>query len=238
MVWKQLVNVVLVTTTVYLVFLLVTKFMGRKTIAGMTMFDFVAGVTMGAIGGGFITHYFRGAPVTIAALAVMGLLVILTGKACMVSLRVRRILTGEPMVVIRNGKILEDTMKKTRYNVDNLMANLRQSNVFDLGTVEFAILEPDGSLSVQKKSQQQPVTPADLGISTGYKGLACPVVRDGRAVDKNLALNGLDRDWLRQRLAALGIRDVGDVFFAALYTDGTLYVDRKEDGLADEHRFI
>jgi len=236
--WRQLAGVVLVTTAVYFLFLLVTRFMGRKTIAGMTMFDFVAGVTMGSIGGGFINYFFKGAPVTIAALLVMGILVVLTGEASLASLRVRKILTGEPMVVIRNGKILEKTMKKARYNVDNLLANLRQKNVFDLGMVEFAVLEPDGHLSVQKKSQREPLTPADLGLSTGYRGIACPVVRDGKVVNKNLALCGLDSGWLLRELAALGAGDVTDVFFAALNTDGTLYVDWKKDGFTDEAAFL
>ncbi len=238
MFWRQLAQVVLVTTIVYLLFLLVTKFMGRKTISGMTVFDFIAGVSMGSLGGGFITHYFQGAPVTIAALPVLGLLVVLTGEASLVSLKIRRILIGEPMVVIKNGQILEDTMKKARYNLDNLVSNLRQNNVFDLGMVEFAVLEPDGRISVQKKSQREPLTPADLGLPTIYKGIACPVVREGKVVDKNLALNGLDAGWLRRQLAARGGGDVTDIFFAALNTDGTLYVDWKKDGFDDEHRFL
>ena len=207
---------------------MIAKFIGRKLLSGMTFFDFIAGSTMGSIAGGFINHYFKGAPVSVFSLVVMGALLILTEKATLLSLPVRKMLSGEPLIVISNGKIVEENMKKARYNFDNLMSNLRQQGVFDFSTVEFAVLEPNGKLSVLQKSQDRPLTPGDIHLSTAYKGMPSILIREGKIVDRNLQKNNLDRQWLMHKLHEQGLTGPEEVFVALLQTDGVLYVDKND----------
>ena len=84
----------------------------------------------------------------------------------LVSRPARKLIAGEPTIVIHNGKILEDKMKKMQYNVDELTMQLREKGYFDLSQVEFAIMETNGALSVLPKSQYRPLTPRDLGLKT------------------------------------------------------------------------
>ncbi|HOI38589.1 MAG TPA: DUF421 domain-containing protein, partial [Bacillota bacterium] len=98
-------------------------------------------------------------------------------------------------------------------------------DVFDIGEVEFAILETNGTLSVLKKTQFQPITRSDMSISTEYQGIGTELIYSGVIFDQNLEQVHLDRSWLDAQLRKKGILDSRDVFLAVLDTSGNLYVD-------------
>lgn len=208
------------------------RLLGKQQIGQLTFFEYVNGITFGSIAAVLATDvepthtwlHFLG-------LTLFAALTYLMGSVALHSRPARKLIAGEPTIVVHNGKILEDNMRKMRYNLDELNMQLREKNIFNLGDVEYAILEPDGNLSVLPKSQKRPVTAADLGLPTGYEGLASELVVDGQVVFQNLRQNNLSVEWLRQALAARGITDLGEVAYAALNSDGTLYVDLKRDNL-------
>jgi len=154
---------------------------------------------------------------------------IMTAYLNLKSLAARKIIEGEPILIIQNGKILKQNMLRLRYNVDDLEMQLRSKNIFNFSEVEFALVESNGQLSVLKKSQHLPATPQDLGKPTGYKGLATEIIKDGDVLEQNLGQNNLDFKWLYNELAKHNVSRVEDVFYAALNTDGTLYIDLKGD---------
>ena len=208
--------------------LILTRLMGRKLLSQMTYFDFVTAITIGTIGATFITVEVQGFIILLSPV-ILSLLVILTGYITLKSVPARKILEGEPLVLIQNGKILENNLKNVRYNIDDLMMLLREKKVFNMDEVEFAILEPNGKLSVQKKSQYLPVSAKDLNISTKYKGISSEMIRDGEIVHQNIEQNNLSYEWLYNQLQNNDIENIDDVFLATLSTEGTLYVDLKKD---------
>jgi uncharacterized membrane protein YcaP (DUF421 family) len=139
----------------------------------------------------------------------------------------RKLTNSEPVVVIANGRIIEQNMRKIRCQTTQLMMLLREKNAFNIGDVEFAVFETDGKLSVLKKSQQQPLTPADMKIPTPYKGLNKDLIIDGNVMRENLASANINEEGLRDMLAAQGIRDVREVFYGGVDTSGNLYVSKK-----------
>lgn len=208
--------------------MILTRLMGRKLLSQMTYFDFVTAITIGTIGATFITVEVQGFIILLSPV-ILSLLVILTGYLTLKSVPARKILEGEPLVLIQNGKILENNLKNVRYNIDDLMMLLREKKVFNMDEVEFAILEPNGKLSVQKKSQYLPVSAKDLNISTKYKGISSEMIRDGEIVHQNIEQNNLSYEWLYNQLQNNDIENIDDVFLATLSTEGTLYVDLKKD---------
>ena len=120
-------------------------------------------------------------------------------------------------------------MGRLNYSFDYLVQQLRQENVFDIGKVEFAILEPSGELSIQLKSQYNPLTPHDLNVSTHYEGLTTEVVLDGKIIESNLGQRNVNPQWLYQELAKRGIKSIEEVAFAALASNGNLYLDLYRD---------
>lgn len=225
---QEYIQAIWTTLVIFVMLVILTRIVGRKLLSQITFFDFVTGVTIGTIAGAYVVNEVKGNAVLLSPV----ILVICTlglGYLTVKSLKMRKIFRGEPIVIIQNGKILEDNMFKSRYTLDALEMQLRENQVFDINEVEFAVLEADGKLSVLKKTPYNPVTPGDLNLKTNYKGLASELIKDGKVLEQNLKQNQLDINWLYKELYQQGIDDISKVMLANLNTDGSLYIDLKEE---------
>jgi len=142
---------------------------------------------------------------------------------------VRKVVEGEPTVVIEKGKILEEQLRRIRIPIDELISELRVQGVFNITDVEFALFEPGGKLSIQKKSPKQPVTPEDLKLATQYNGLPTNLIMDGILLTDALESLKLSKAWLKHQLNKQNIKDMSDISLAQLDTMGNLFVDLKGD---------
>jgi uncharacterized membrane protein YcaP (DUF421 family) len=208
-----------------------TRILNKQVVAGRTYFDFTLGVMIGALVGHIPNDYHEPIWPLLIPLIIITVLGILTGWLSMRFEPIRHLLQGEPTVLIQNGKILENNMRRLRYNADQLQSQMRTAGVFEIGQVEFAVLEPGGHLSILPKSQYRPVVPADLNVSTEYEGMPIELIMDGHVVQKNLAENGLSEEWLKERLGEHGITDVSAVYYAVLNTQGKIFIDLYQDSL-------
>ena len=194
--------------------LIFTRLLGKEQISQLTFFDYVLGITIGSIAGTLTTDLSsRALPHWIGLLtwAALGYLLEI------ISLKSRyaaKYLEGEPTIVIMNGKIME---------------LLRNKDVFDVNQVDFAIMEPNGQLSVLKKPEHLPLTPKDMNIQVTPSGIAVELIYDGVIIEENLRQMGKTRDWLMKELRKHGISDETEVFFAALNSAGSFYIDKYRD---------
>lgn len=209
----------------------ITRMVGKSQMDGLTISDWVNGIVVGSIAASLVTELNEPATYYAFGLLLFMLLTIASQWAGMKLRPVHKILGDEPTVVVHNGKILEGNMRKMRYTVDDLTSQLRQKHAFNVADVEFAICEPNGKLSVLLKSQASPLTPRDLNVPTGYKGVPSELVVDGVIIQQNLKQNSLDEKWLLEELKKQGIQSLKEVFYASLDNDGNLYVDKKRDDL-------
>lgn len=209
--------------------LLMARLMGKTQVSQLTFFDYIVGITIGSITASLSIQTERKMTTVVAGVLIWAVLKILVDYISLKSIPARKILEGEPTVVVKNGKIMEDAMARARYDIEELDAQLRNLKVFDLSQVEEAVLEIDGKLSVLQKSQYQPVTPKDLNIPTKYQGMPQVLVVDGRIAQHRLKEVGLTEDWLKQQLEGLGVSDISEIMVAQLNTQGKLYVDKKSD---------
>ncbi|GAB6179881.1 DUF421 domain-containing protein [Desulfotomaculum defluvii] len=227
---EEFIKVTWKTIVIFFMLIILSRIIGKKLLSQLTFFDFVIGILIGTITGTFVTTEIKGLWVLLSPV-YLTLLVVAIAFLTVKSLPARKLLEGEPVVVIQNGKILEHNMLKLRYHLDDLEMQLREKDIFDITEVEFAVLEPHGYLSVQKKSQYLPVTMKDLGKPTSYKGMATEIIKDGEVLEQNLKQNNLNFGWLYNNLSQRGIRDISTVTYASLQSDGTLYTDIREDNL-------
>lgn len=214
----------------YFVALLIAKAVGRKMISQMTFFDFIIGVSLGSVIANLASVSQIPKSSSITVLIILGAITILLDYVHLKSLFIRKKMDSEPTVLIENGKIINQNMKKSRVTINELLMQLRGKNMFNIADVEFAILETDGSLSVQPKSQNMPLTPSDLNISTKYKGLTKDLVIDGSIMSENLKDINLDEQWLYSRIKDYGVTDIKDVFYAGLDSSGNLFVSKRQKG--------
>lgn len=206
-----------------------TKFLTKRSLSTPTYFDYIAAALLGTIAGNLAFNVNIHILNFIFSLILTTFIIVLVSYLSFHYRPLRKFLAGEPTILIQNGKILENHMIKLHYSYDYLNQHLRQEKVFDISQVEFAILEPNGKLSVQLKSQNRPLTPQDFHISTNYEGLTTELILDGKVIGQNLQHKGLNKEWLNRKLKEKGIENVQEVAFAALATNGNLYVDLYRD---------
>ena len=142
----------------------------------------------------------------------------------------RAVVCGMPSVLVRNGRIVEKELRFLRYNLSDLLEQLRVKGVPEVGDVEFAVLETNGELSVVAKSQKRPVQPQDLQLDTTYEGLPLPLIIDGKIKAGSLKKACLDRQWLETEIQKHGLHRPQEILYASLSTDGTLFVQPRESG--------
>lgn len=139
------------------------------------------------------------------------------------SLRFRSLVCGRPTILIREGEIQQDAMRKNRFTLDELMEELRGQGVSDLTAVKYAILENSGQLSVLLRADQQPITPAQMQQPVKDDVfLPLVLVNDGRVIQQNLARCGRDQAWLRKELADRHLRSPKECFLFTLDQSGTI----------------
>ncbi len=206
--------------------MVVTRLMGQREIGRLTLFDFIIAIMIGSVFAGPLsgpTQSLIGALISVSALALLNIAV---AYLALKNAKLLRVVQEEPLVLIQNGQLLEDTMRKARLNLSDLLMELRLKNVPNLADVEFAILEPNGKVSVIPKSQARPVTPSDLQLSTDYEGMPTLLIEDGTIIEDNLRENRLDKAWLIEQLRMQGVDDPDTVLAAMLDTRGRLYVSK------------
>ncbi|HBX24642.1 MAG TPA: DUF421 domain-containing protein [Desulfotomaculum sp.] len=200
--------------------------MGREQISQLTFFDYVVGITIGSIAGTLTTTFQDPLLPGLLGMFIWALMPILTGLATLKWVPVRKIIEGEPVTVIQNGKLDEEAMTRQRLNYDDLMMLMREKNIFNINEVENAIYERNGKVTVQLKSQFRPVKPADLNINTQFEGLPTTLVEDGIVIPNRLQEVRISKDWLFKKLQVeYGINSFGQVSLAQLDTQGNLYAD-------------
>ena len=221
-------QVVLRTVIFYFTVLVVIRFMGKREVGQLSSFDLVVAIMIAELAAMPMDKVEVPIYIGLLPILVLVLLEVLLAKLSIKSQLARSVITGAPSVLIENGKILESELKKLRYNVNDLLRQLREKDVFNIADVEFAILETSGKISLVLKSQHRPVTPEDLNLTTSYEGLSHPLIVDGKVNYDNIKRTKLDANWLKEELKKNhNIEDFREVLLATLDSEGNLYVSKK-----------
>lgn len=210
--------------TMLAVFQLVVLMMGRRQVAELPVFDFILAVTIGAVAGADLADHQVPHLPSLFAILVLGAFQFLITRAKVRWRWFGRSMTFEPVVVIQDGTILHDNLRKIRYQVSDLLPLLREKEVFDLSEVKFAIIEPSGNLSLMKKPEKAPPTREETGILSSPRGLFRVVAFQGRAYHPGLRSLSLKPDQLASMLEAQGFNQLEQVFIALSDEVGNLLV--------------
>jgi len=219
------------TTATFFALLVLTRLLGKEQMSQLTFFNYITGITIGSIAadiaGQSETPFFNGL-ISLVWWSALTLLVSILG---MKFAKIRSMTDGRPTVIIKKGKIMEEELKHLRLNMDEVAMLLRQQQIFSVEEVEYAVFEPDGKLSAMLKAAHQPVTKSDQKqFVTKPKYVPTVLVDDGVIQAKQLQGAGMSEQWLQNQLKQLKL-SLEDVFYAQLQSDGTLYIDKRQDGL-------
>lgn len=210
------------------VLFLLTRVLGKKQLSQMTFFTYITGIALGNIAGDMVVHRDIKLIDGVTGLTVWAFLTLTIEYIALKSSKARILLDGEPTIIIKQGKINEKAMKSNKLNMDDLTMLLRIKNVFSIKEVDYAILEPNGQISVLKKVEYENVINKDTGIPlTPRKFLPSELIVDGRIVKKNMTELSLSEDWLANELKKKGFSRFEEVFYAELQSDGTVVAEQR-----------
>lgn len=213
----------------FFILLVLVRLIGKQQVSQLTFFDYTLGITIGSIASTMSVQVNENTLASVCGMAVWCILAILLASASLRFKWLQRLVEGNPTMVIQNGHILDNNLKKTRITIEEMMSELRNQGVFNIDDVEFALFEPNGKLSVQKKSQKQPVTPGDLNLPTHYDGMPSNLIMDGKLQKEVLQALKLSKSWLQFQLMKQHINEIDQVSLAQLDTKGNLFVDLKNE---------
>ncbi|WP_036644732.1 DUF421 domain-containing protein [Paenibacillus sp. FSL K6-2441] len=231
---EHVANHVFRTVLMYFLVFGVMRIMGKREIGELSIFDLVISIMIAEIAVFALEDINR--PIYDGVIPMLTLLLIQIAIA-LLSLRFRKIrlwFDGEPSVIIRNGKINREEMKRQRYNLDDLMMQLRSQQIDSVADVEFAVLETSGQLSVIPKDKseggEQPSQKKDANLSAKikYEALPLPLIMDGKVNDENLRKIGKTRFWLKNQIQMKGLTDFKQVFFCSIDHNGKLYINEMD----------
>lgn len=212
----------------YLLILIVMRLMGKRQIGELQPGEFA--ITMMISNMAVLPIEDANIPmlIGIAPIITLTCFEILAANISMKSKTIRKILSGNPVVVIENGQIKQKALHALRYTIDDLTEGLRGKNIFNIEEVEYAVVETDGTLNVLQKYQSQSVTPKVLGIDGKAKTPPVIVVSDGKLLEENVIKVKSTDNWIINEILKRGLK-LKEVFLMTVDTDKKVFIVRKED---------
>ncbi|MHA6531971.1 DUF421 domain-containing protein [Paenibacillus sp. BAC0078] len=207
-----------------------TKLLGKRQVSQLSFFEYITGITVGSIAAYISLDTDKTWHLGIIALVVWVAFSLGIEFLQIKSKKARDFIDFKSTVLIKDGKILEDNMKKERLTTDELLAELRKKDVFKVADVEFAIMESDGMINVLLTRENQPLTPKHLGVKVAPEQETQAVIMDGKIMDEPLDALGLTRAWLDGQLGKLDVT-AENVYLGQVDSYGELTVDLYTDSV-------
>jgi uncharacterized membrane protein YcaP (DUF421 family) len=191
----------------------VAKFIGHKQISQLNFFDYITGITIGSIAAEMATELEKPwKPLT--AMVIYGGITVLLSFISSKFPRSRKYLNGTPTILLDHGKLYYENLKKSKLDLSEFMVMCRQQGYFDLTSIQTAVFEYNGKLTILPVSSQRPATPNDMGLAPDQELPFTELIMDGRVLEDNLKRMGLDATWLDKQLKQRHIHSSKDVILA------------------------
>ena len=206
---------------------LITKLLGKKQVSQLSLFDYVIGISIGNFAAEMSINLDSDISHGIIAVVLFGIVSYTVNLLAMKSILLRRYFMGTPTVVIENGNILFQGLKKVKFEINDLLQEARKNGYFDLSEISYAIVEPNGSVSFLPKGEYKPLTIKDMNLKANKQGLCANVIIDGKIMKENLQLLNKNIDWLEKELKVKGQKDFKKILLATLDNNEKLTIYEK-----------
>ncbi|MBU5300962.1 DUF421 domain-containing protein [Clostridium sporogenes] len=220
--------IVLIRTIIlYLLVILSMRLMGKKQIGELEPFELAITIMISELAS--LPMQDSRIPLLHGIVPILTLLILqnLFSLIQLKSEKIRSLINGEPSILIEKGKIDFQELKNQRFNINDLMEELRLQGYYDLENIEYAILETSGQLSIIPKTEESPVTKKDLSLQATQERLPVTLILDGKINKKNLKLIKKDEKWLENKLKKDNISSYDELLIAILNSKGNLYYQKK-----------
>ena len=207
---------------------MLTKIMGYRQMSQMSMFDYINGITIGSITAEMATSLEQNFLQPLTAMIVYALAAVFLSWLTSKSIKARRLVEGVPLVLLSDGELYLENLKKAKIDVTEFLVQCRTNGYFDISKLEVAVLEGNGKISFLPKATDRPVTPSDIQLSPEQDFMVANVILDGRIMKENLKHTGKDEKWLQNQIKGQGAKKAEDVLLATCDSSGKVTVYLKE----------
>lgn len=216
------------TFLLYLLVVVAMRMMGKRQVGELQPSELVIAIMISDVAS--IPMQNTGVPLLSGVVPILTLLIaeLIVSFISLKNRKIRRLLSGKPSLLIYKGKINEREMARQRFNLEDLLEELRISNYADVSQIDYAILETNGQISVIPKTEARAVTIGDLNLQVPDAELPYTIISDGQLDKEELKRSGRDEVWLKKQLHANKVEQAKDVFLGTIDSNGNLFIQMKE----------
>ena len=208
----------------------VTKLIGKKQVSQLSLFDYVIGISIGNFAAEMTINLESKEIHGIVAVIIFGFIAYLVSVLTMKSIVLRRFFMGTPTIMIEHGKIVQDSFKKVRYDINDMLEQCRINGYYDISDIEYAIVEANGELSILPRSENRPITVKDMNLKVNKEGLCANVIIDGKIMHKNLKNINKTEEWLLKEMKVKG-KEIEDIILATVDINNKIVFYERNKGM-------
>ena len=226
--YKEIFDVFIRAITSLVVLFVVTKLLGKKQVSELSLFDYVIGISIGNFAAEVTLNLESKIINGTIAVLLFGLIAYLVSFLSLKSIRLRRFFMGTPTIIIQNGVIIKENLKKNKVDINEVLEQCRTKGYFDISQILWAVLEVNGDLSILPKAKYRPININDMNIKVDEDGIVANVIIDGKIMTKNLLLINKTQDWLIKQLK-INEKKLEDVLLATVNSQEKLVIFEKKE---------
>lgn len=191
---------------------LIAKVIGHKQVAQLEFFDYITGITIGSIAAELATTLETPWWKPLISMIVFGFVTVALSFLTRRFPRSRKFINGTPTIVMNNGKLYRENMKKAKLELSEFLLLCRQEGYFNLNDIQTAVFEYNGKLSILPVSAKRPLNPEDVSLAPEPEHIGTEIIMDGRVLGENLKRRGLNEEWLKKNLNEQGYKKAKEIF--------------------------
>lgn len=220
----EILKIVILSFSSAIILFILTKLMGNKEMSQLSMFDYIIGITIGSIAAEMSTSLENNFSQPLVAMIIYAIIAIFLSVCSNKSLKFRRLIYGNTLVLFDNGELFKNNLKKAKMDINEFLTQCRTNGYFNLNDIETAILESNGKISFLPKAEKRPANPSDLNITPNLEKPAVNVILDGAVLKDNLDYLNLDELWLQKQIVSQGYENFNDIFLAIVDNNSNLSI--------------
>lgn len=209
----EIIKVILTSLLSVLALFIIAKIMGHKQIAQLDFFDYITGITIGSIAAELATELEKPWKPLIAMI-IYGIIAVSLSVISNKYLKSRKYINGTPTIIMNNGKLYRENMKKAKLDLSEFMVMCRQEGYFNINDIQTAVFEYNGRLTILPMSDKRPLTPKDISLTPPSEKICTEVIMDGYVLEENLKRLGLDINWLEKQLKNKKYDNAKEIYLA------------------------
>lgn len=201
---------------------LIAKVIGHKQVAQLEFFDYITGITIGSIAAELATTLDKPWWKPTISMLVFGTITVALSIITRRIARSRKFINGTPTIIMNDGKLYRDNMKKAKLELSEFLLLCRQEGYFNLNDIGTAVFEYNGKLSILPVSAKRPLNPEEIALKPKPEHIGTEIIMDGRIIGDNLARKGLNDEWLTKELKRQGYKSAKEIFLGICYDENQL----------------